>query len=365
MALKYLFQPIKIGSMEVKNRIVVAPMWAVPADEEGYVTDALIAYFVERARSKPGMIIVGISATEPAGLAARGELAVWDDKYIPGLERLVKAVHEYDVKLGIELGHGGVQNAVAEQPAGPSAVPALSLPSVSPKGLPREMTIDEIKESVKRFGIAAERCVRAGFDYIELHSAHGYLMSEFLSPYFNKRNDEYGGSFENRIRFLLEVIRECRRRIGYETPIGVRINGDDFIKAEQRWTLADACRLAPILEEESINFISVSQGVYGSIPAIAPTIYEEQGAPVYLAQEVKKHVSIPVAAVGRIKNPVMADNIIKEGKADLVMMGRANVADPELPEKARSGRIADIRPCIADCLGCAEQLWKQQQIRVF
>ncbi len=362
MTFENLFKPLKIGTMEIKNRIAVAPMWAIPSDEEGYVTDAFIAYIVERARDEPGMIVIGISATEPSGLGVRGELALWDDKYIPGLEKLVKAVRRYDVKLGIELGHGGVQNAIAEQPVGPSAVPALSLPSASQKSVPRAMTVDEIKQSVTGFGKAAERCVRAGFDFIELHGAHGYLISEFLSPYFNRRNDEYGGVFENRIRFLIEVIRDCRKRIGRNIPLGVRINGEDFIKAGPQWTLADACRLAPILESESINYISVSFGVYGSIHTISPPVYEEQGAYVYMAQEVKKYISIPVAAVGRIKTPLLADSIVKEGKADIVVMGRAYIADPEFATNARNGRISDIRPCIADCLGCAEQLWRQQQL---
>ena len=355
MTLAHLFQPMQIGVMPVKNRIMMAPMAAPPVDEEGYVTPALMAYFTERARGGPAMITIGASAVEPSGLPLRGLVVLWDDKFVPGLQKMVSAVHEHDVKFGIELVHAGVQSATAQETKGPSAVPALALA----KGVPKEMTREEIKECVKAFGRAAERCTRAGFDYLEIHAGHGYLINQFLSPYFNKRNDEYGGSFDNRIRLLLEIIHECKNEVGREIPIGVRINGEDFIKRGQGWNLADACKLAPLLEAEGISYISVSFGVYGSIRHTVPSMYEKQGAFVYLAEEVKKYVSVPVAAVCRIKDPIMADRIIKEGRADFILMGRALIADPELPVKARRGEIADIRPCIADCLGCGEHAVRQ------
>lgn len=342
--------------MEVKNRVVMPPMGpGFAMDDDGCVTEQLAEYFVERARGGAGMMTLGDSAVHPSGRAGASTVALWDDKFVPALGRMVKAVHEYDVKFGIELMHGGVQSHL-EQTVGPSAIPALAMIDAPA----REMSVNEIEECIKAFGRAAERSVDAGFDFIEVHAAHGYLINEFLTPYFNRRSDGYGGSFDKRIRFLLEVVREIRSRVGNETPIGVRINGDDFLK-EEGWTLVDTCKLAPILEEEGINYLSVSAGVYGALRIITASMYEDQGAFVYLAEEVKKHVSIPVIAVGRIKNPVMADEIIRKGKADLVAMGRAQIADPEIAGKAERGEIAEIRPCIAECRGCIESAYRQEK----
>ena len=349
--LKHLFQPIKIGQMEVKNRIVMPPMGVVVTDENRNVTPQLIEYFVERARSEPGMICVQGSQIQPSGETDRGGICLWDDKWIPGMRDLVNAVHKYDVKFGIEIQHGGVQSDL-EEVEGPSAVSALAVIRVPV----REMSKDDIKECIKNYGRGAERCVKAGFDFVEIHGCHGYLVTEFLCPYFNRRTDEYGGSFDNRIRFITEVVREMKSKIG-KVPLGLRVNGDDFIK--DGWTLDETCRLIPILEKEGLDYVSVSFGVYGADRMTIPSMYEEQGVFAYLAEAVKKHVSIPVITVGRLKDPVMADRIIKEGKADLVAMGRAQIADPELASKAREGKLADIRPCIADCMGCIEEVWRQ------
>jgi len=342
--------------MEVKNRVVMPPMGpGFAMDDDGCVTEQLAEYFVERARGGAGMMTLGDSAVHPSGRAGAATVALWDDKFVPALGEMVKAVHEYDVKFGIELMHGGVQSHL-EETLGPSAIPALAMIDAPA----REMSIKEVRECIKAFGRAALRSLNAGFDFIEVHAAHGYLINEFLTPYFNRRSDEYGGSFENRIRFLLEVVREIRNRVGNETPIGVRINGDDFLK-EEGWTLADTCKLAPILEKEGINYLSVSAGVYGALRIITASMYEDQGAFVYLAEEVKKHTAIPVITVGRIKDPIMADDIIRQGKADLVAMGRAQIADSEIAGKAEKGEIAEIRPCIAECRGCIESAYRQEK----
>jgi 2,4-dienoyl-CoA reductase-like NADH-dependent reductase (Old Yellow Enzyme family) len=179
----------------------------------------------------------------------------------------------------------------------PSAIPA---PAVV-KGEVRALEIHEIEELVQCFGKAAERCRRAGFDFIEIHAAHGYLINQFMSPNANIRTDEYGGCFGNRVRFLLEVIEDIRNRAGKDFPVGVRINGNDYI--ENGWTLADAVRLAPVLEQAGAAYIHVSGGVYGSTELTIPSMYTSHGCFVHLAQEVKKHVNIPVIAVGRIKYP--------------------------------------------------------------
>jgi len=361
--LKHLFQPLKIGSMEVKNRVVMPAMgMGFGIDEDGCVNPQLTEFYVERARGRPGMMTVGGAAVDPMGLITpRGMEVLWDDKVIPAFQEMVRAVHKYDVKFGIQLLHAGLQSYF-EQPVGPSEhspLPKFTYSAATTvKTSPRGMSVGEVKECVKAFGSAAERCVKAGFDFLEVNAGHGYLINQFLTPYFNKRTDEYGGSYENRIRFLLEVIREIRGRIGNEIPVGVRINGDDFL-GEDGWTLRDACRLTPILEKEGVNYLNVSAGTYDTGHISLMSMYRDQGAIVYLAEEVKKHVSIPVMAVGRIKNPIMADEIIKEGKADLVGMGRAHLADPEIVEKARKGEIADIRLCLGCARGCIDRAARQ------
>jgi 2,4-dienoyl-CoA reductase-like NADH-dependent reductase (Old Yellow Enzyme family)/thioredoxin reductase len=262
---------------------------------------------------------------------------------------MTDAVHQYDVKFGMQLMHAGSQADHREKVA-PSAIAPRGMVA----GVPRELTLPEIGDIVKAFGDAAQRCKQAGFDFVCIHAAHGYLFNQFLAPYSNKRLDKYGGGFENRVRFLLEVLRDIKEKTGPDFPVGVRINGEDYIK--DGWTIEDMKRIAPLLEKEGANYLHVSAGVYGSFPITIPSMYADWGCFAHLAAEVKKEVSIPVIAIGRIKNPQLADQIIKEGKADMVAMGRAHLADPEIANKAQSGKIADIRPCLGCCLGCQNQV---------
>ena len=352
--LKDLFQPVKIGTMEVQNRIVMSAMDpGFGIDDDGCVTDQLTEFLVERARSRPGMIVTGATPVHPSGTADPNTIKMvhlWEDRVLPSLEAMVKAVHRYDVKFGTQLNHGGLAHIPQE------AVCASVIPEMTHLGLPvREATKDELKEYVDAFAAGAERSVRAGFDFIEIHGGHGYLVNTFLTPYYNRRTDEYGGSFDNRIRFLLEIIRAVRDRIGCGVPLGVRLNGDDFIP-QGGWRLPELCRLAPILEGESVDYVSISAGAasMGTLHYTIMPMYQEQGVFAGHSEEVKRYVSIPVVIAGRIKSPVVADRIIKEGKADLVVMSRAQIADPDLVEKARQGQLADIRPCLAECLGCIE-----------
>lgn len=361
--LKHIFQPLKVGSMTIKNRVLMSGMaMNFGLDDMGYVTPQLIEYYIERGRNRPGMMILASGIVHFEGSVSPSFYRypnVFEDKALPGLERLVKAVNKYDVKFGVQLTHYGVWH---DPVLIVSLVPELAgfglLPPVPPG---REMSKKDIKECVKAFADAADRCVRAGFDFLEIEAAHPpALISSFLSPYYNRRTDEYGGSFENRIRFLLEVIRAVRHKVGRKVPVGMRTMGDEFI-GRQGWTSKDLCQLAPIVEQEGIDYFSLAFGnEYQTPQFIIPSIYEKQGTFIYASDELKKYVSAPVAAVGRIKNPVMADEIIRDGKADIIVMGRAHIADPEIVEKARRGLLADIRPCIADCLGCAHQVLNLQ-----
>ncbi len=349
MALEYLFSPIKLGSMQVKNRLVMPPMSLnFGVDEDGYVTEQHWEYLAARARGGTGMIVVGGGAVHPSGLDLPRMPPIWSDRFIGALRKMTERIHRYDTKFGMQLLHGGRQAYHGEKVA-PSPIPALAVV----KGVPRELTRAEIRELVGAYGDAALRCQRAGFDFVEIHAAHGYLITEFLASNSNLRQDEYGGSFENRIRFLIEIIEDIKTKTQPEYPIGVRINGEDYV--EGGWILADTKRLAPVLEQLGIDWLHVSAGIYGSMPVTIPSMYSEHACFVHLAEAIKGSVSIPVVAVGRIKNPELADRIIREGRADMVAMGRAHLADPDLAKKAYEGRLADIRPCIGCCKGCIER----------
>jgi 2,4-dienoyl-CoA reductase-like NADH-dependent reductase (Old Yellow Enzyme family)/thioredoxin reductase len=340
--------------MEVKNRLVMPPMGInFGVDEEGNVTDQLTEYFAVRAQGGTGMLIVGGGAVHPTGLDLPKLPLLWDDKYIPALSAMTERIHESDVKFGMQLLHGGRQCYHGKGVA-PSPLPAEGVV----KGVPKELSRSEIKEIEASFGDSARRCQEAGFDFVEIHGAHGYLVTEFLASNSNQRQDEYGGSFENRVRFILEILRDIKKKTGPDFPVGIRINGDDYVK--DGWTLDETKRLAPILETERASYLHITAGVYGSYPPgiSVPSMYAEPGCFIHLAEAVKKEVSIPVIAVGRIKNPEQANRIIQEGRADMVSMGRAHLADPEIANKARFGDLADIRPCIGCCLGCIETAFK-------
>ncbi len=342
----HLFSPVKIGNMESKNRLLMPAMSInFGVDDNGFVTDQLTHYFIERAKGGAGMMLVGGAGVHPTGLELPDLPALWDDKCIPALKKMTDAIKPFGAKFGIQLMHGGRQS-YHDKKVAPSPIPA---PAVV-KGVPKELTTDEIKEMVAAFGDSARRCKQGGFDFVEVHAAHGYLINQFLSQNSNHRKDEYGGSFENRIRFIIEILRDIKAKTGKDFPLGFRINGNDYIK--DGWTLDEALKLAKILEKEGADYLHVSAGVYGSTQLTIPSMYVAHGCFVHLAEAVKKVVSIPVITVGRIKNPEMADRIIKEKKADIVSMGRAIIADPFLPVKAQQGRLKEIRPCIGCCLGC-------------
>ncbi len=290
-------------------------------------------------------MLVGGGAVHPTGLELPDLPALWEDDCIPALKRMVEAVRPYGAKFGIQLMHGGRQS-YHDKKVAPSAVAALAVV----KGVPKELTLEEINELTNAFGDSARRCRESGFDFIEIHGAHGYLINQFLAPNANLRNDQYGGSFENRARFLFELLDNIYQKAGADFPVGIRINGEDYI--DNGCKMEEALKLAGLLENRGAAYLHVSAGVYGSRQLTIPSMYVEHGCFVHLAEAVKSAVSIPVIAVGRIKDPDLADRIIREGKADAVAMGRALLADPALPQKARDGKLSQIRPCIGCCLGC-------------
>ncbi|MFA5632014.1 MAG: FAD-dependent oxidoreductase [Porticoccaceae bacterium] len=357
--LQDLFKPIQVGNMEVKNRLVMSSMSAgVSLDKQGYPTENMIAYYEERARSRPGMMGVGAGAVvvpESDGGGQKSAIVLYRDDCIEPIKALVDAVHRHDTRFGIQLWDGGIQagGEVLLTPSG-IGVNATAVVNKTLKSTLKVLSLDDIGRIIQDFADGAERCVKAGFDFVEIHAGHGYLISSFLTPFFNRRSDEYGGCFDNRVRFLLDILRAVKERVGRQITVGVKVNGDDYLP-QQGWTLADTLQLVPLLEKAGADYLSVTAGVMGSPRLTVPPMYEPQGCFSDLAEEVKKRVAIPVSAVGRIKDPVMADAFVRDGKVDLVSMGRPMIADPELVAKARDGRLEDIRPCLADCRGCLDQ----------
>ncbi len=352
MPYSHLFQPIQIGRLESKNRLLMSAMSIhFGVDEKGYVTEQMIRYMVARAEGGVGMMLVGGGGVHPTGVELPHLPAMWEDDCIPGLKKLAAAVKPHDVRIGMQLMHGGRQS-YHDQKVAPSAIPAPALA----KGTPRALRPEEIPVMIASFGDAARRCREADLDFIEVHGAHGYLISQFLAPNSNQRTDGYGGSFENRTRFMLEVLRDIRRKCGPEFTVGIRMNGEDYI--EGGWGLEEALRLAPLLEQNGADYLHVSAGVYGSKQLTIPSMYVEHGCFVHLAEAVKRQVSIPVVAVGRIKRPEMAEAILRDKKADMIALGRSLLADPQWPDKVRNGAVRSIRPCIGCCLGCIHAVFQ-------
>jgi 2,4-dienoyl-CoA reductase-like NADH-dependent reductase (Old Yellow Enzyme family)/thioredoxin reductase len=359
MEFKNLFTPIQLGTLKLKNRFVLPAMETHMADSHGYVTDQVISYYQERAKGGAGLIIIENTAVHPEGRVNQGMLCLHDDSYIPKFRQLVSGIHQEGAKVCLQLSHAGRQTLrefINAQPVAPSPIPCPSL-----KEVPRELTVAEINNIVRSFAEAAQRGVEAGVDAIELHMAHGYLLCQFLSPYSNIRTDQYGGSTEKRARIAAEIIREVKRKVGDHIPIVCRISADEYV--EGGLDLEESKKIAKILVDAGAGALNVSACNYESAHLNMPSYYLQEGCFIHLAQGIKKVVSVPVMAVGRIRKPEMAETILQEGKADLICMGRALIADPYLPLKTSQKRIEEIRPCIS-CNRCIESIFYGRMICV-
>jgi 2,4-dienoyl-CoA reductase-like NADH-dependent reductase (Old Yellow Enzyme family)/thioredoxin reductase len=351
MALEKLFSPFSIGSLKLANRIVMPPMATNYATPQGFVTDRQIAYYVERARGGVGYITVEHTGIHQQGKASPKMLMIHSDENAEKIKNLVQAVHAAGGKIVVQINHAGRQTfskVTGETIVGPSAVPVL--PAME---TPRELTIREIEDLVATFTIAAERVKNTGADGVELHMAHGYLICSFLSPFSNKRKDRYGGTIAGRARFALEVLRSVRQRVGSGFPVICRLSGDEYVAGGLN--VEDTRQIAKLLEKEGADALHISACNAASGFLNHPPYYVTEGVFVHLAEAVKARVDIPVITVGRIRNPLMADQIIADGKADLISMGRALIADPRLPQKGKEGRLAEIIPCIS-CNKCIQTL---------
>lgn len=346
-----LFRPVEIGSLELRNRVVMAPMTSGYGSPDGYATQDLADYYVARARGGVGLITCEACYVERVGRGFLGQLALDHDRYIPDLAKLSRSVHEAGAKIVLQLIHCGRQATSAMcggQPVAPSAIPCPVI-----REMPRALSLKEVRGLIDAFVTAALRSKEAGFDGVELHAAHGYLLNQFLSPYSNTRTDEYGGDLFNRCRVLLEILEGIRSQLGSNYPILCRLSADEFVP--RGLTLSDTRILAKWLQNAGLNAISVSGGVYETAHRIVPPMDVQQGSLVSLAQGIRESVSIPVIAVGGFHDPFFADRVLVEGKADLIAMGRALLADPEWANKAQRKEIHLIRPCIY-CNQCRNRI---------
>ncbi|MHA1394299.1 MAG: oxidoreductase [Promethearchaeota archaeon] len=345
-----LSKPGNIGKMELKNRVIMAPMSTKLGTEEGAVNERIINFYAERAKGGVGLIIIENTCVEwPRGKAGTNPIRIDKDKYIQGLAEIAQAVHRYGAKISTQPQHTGRQTGITEtegqQLIAPSPVPC----EFSGGYIPKEMTEEEIKDLIKKFVSATVRTKLAGFDAVEIHGAHGYIVNQFMSPFSNKRKDKYGGSLNNRMRFPTELIYEIRSAIGEDFPIIFRISASEFIK--DGYTVHDAAKMAYILEKAGVDCIDIGNGIYESVDKIFPTLGLKPGCNVPYAKEIKPSVNIPISVCGRLgENLELADKIIENGTTDFVTIGRSLVADPYLVKKAFQNKEDEIRPC----LGCNE-----------
>lgn len=344
----HLFSPIQIGNTTVKNRIFMPPLSTNLADK-GYVTDALVEHYSNRAKGGVGLIITEVTTVEPVYTYLPGDMSIYDDSYIPGWKKLVDAVHQYDTKILSQLFHPAYM--AFPMPGTPQLIAPSNVGPYYAKSAPRPVTVEELHTIVRQFGEAANRFQRAGGDGVEIQAAHAHgLLGGFLTPLYNKRTDEYGGDINGRLRLTLEVIAEVRRQCGEDFIIDVRISGDEY--SDGGLTLNDMIYVSKQLEAAGVNFIHVSGGNTIKRGSSMPAPGTSPAPHAHAAEEIRRHLNIPVSTVARINEPWIAEELIANGKTDICMIGRPNLCDSEFANKAFAGMTDDIRPCI----GCGRCL---------
>lgn len=343
-----LFEPMSIGKMDVKNRLVVPAMSTLTATPDGACTEQFVKYIERKAQGGWGLIITEYYGVAPhVGFFPR-MLGIWNDELVENHKQVAEAAHRGGAKIAAQISHSGREtftgvtdkNLVAPSP----------IKDVAGSQKPRELSKEQIHEIVEQFGDTALNLKRAGFDAIEIYAAHGYLISNFLSKYSNKRIDEYGGCLENRIRFLMEIIENTRKKVGPDYPVMVRISTREFVPGGL--SIAESRVIARKLEEAGVNAIDCSQGIFTVSNNIVEPLYMENGVFLDASEEIKKCVSIPVISAGRINEASLASSALETGKCDFVGMGRASLADPDFPNKVKEGRLDEIRYCIGCVQAC-------------
>lgn len=358
MRFKTMFSPIQIGPMTVKNRFVVPPMGNNFANPDGTWSDQSVAYYAERAKGQFGLITIEATVVHHGAKGGPKKPCLYDDSSIESLKKITDACHAQGAKVSIQLQNAGPEGNAKN--AGAPIEAASAIPSVYGKDTPVEVPTEKVYELVKGYGDAAERAMKAGADAVEIHMAHGYLVNSFISPRTNKRVDEFGGNFENRMRFPRLIVEEVKRRVGEKVAILARINSSDEVEGGD--DVHDSAAIAAYLEDCGVEGLHVSRAVHIKDEYMwAPTAVHA-GFSADLVTEIKRAVSIPVITVGRYTEPYYAELLLWEGRADLVAFGRQSLADPHMPEKAMNDNLEDLVPCIACLQGCVANMYKGEPI---
>ena len=345
----HIFSPLTVKNMTIKNRIVMMPMGTNYGEQNGEMSFLHINYYEQRAKGGTGLIIVeNASIDSPQGSNGTTQLRIDHDNYLPRLFKFCENIHRYGTKIAIQINHAGasaISSRINMQP-----VSASDVPSKEGGEIPRPLSREEILHIVKKYGEAAKRAQTAGFDAVEIHAGHSYLISQFLSPITNKRTDEFGGSVENRTRFCRMVIDEVRKQVGPFFPIMLRLSADELMEGGN--TLDDTLEYLDYLQEE-VDIFDVSCGLNGSIQYQIDANYLPDGWRSYMAKAVKEKFNKPCISMGNIRDPKVAERILADGDADLIGMGRGLIADPAWVNKVATGHECDLRKCISCNVGCA------------
>lgn len=344
-----LFTPLSVKNMTIENRIVMTPMGTNFGEQNGEMSFLHIDYYEQRAMGGTGLIIVENACVSfPQGSNGTTQLRIDHDNYIPRLYKLCEDVHKHNTKIAIQLNHAGA--SAMEKRIGMQPVSASDLPNKKGGAKPRPLAKDEIYEIAKKYGEAAKRAQTIGFDAVEIHAGHSYLISQFLSPLTNNRTDEFGGSAENRARFAALVMKEVRDAVGPMFPIIVRISADELLEGGN--TLDDSIELLTFFEQEA-DIIDVSAGLSDSIQYQIDANYLADGWRSYMAKAVKERFGKPVMTTGNIRDPKIANQIVEDGVSDLIGLGRQMIADPNWANKAKYGKEDEIRKCVSCNIGCS------------
>jgi 2,4-dienoyl-CoA reductase-like NADH-dependent reductase (Old Yellow Enzyme family)/thioredoxin reductase len=361
----HLFTPIRIGNFEVQNRICHVPTDISSANADGSVNQRVITYHEQVAKGGCGLIIVGASTPDRAtGRPTVTCVSVDEDPMIPGLSELAEAMHRHGARCAVQVQHPGRQAAWPRKDLMSASDQLVDLPGsaghevvyaeAAAKGKSiRAMTTEEVYELVEKYAEGAWRVQQAGFDCVELHGAHGYLIAQFMSPYINKRNDRFGGSFINRMRFVLELLSRIKYKCGKDFPIGVRYSGEEWVEGAR--TLDESVKIAKLFEEHGAAFVDITAGTFEAPASVMDPMYYPQGWNTYTAEEIKKHVKIPVITSHTLRDPGYCERILAEGKTDMVGLSRQMVADPYWANKALAGQPKEIRRCISCLVGCWQE----------
>jgi len=355
--LQNLFSPFDIKGCHLQNRIVMPGLASFLIEDDGSITDKTVEHYRRRAAGGPAMVIVEACAVSPEGIVSPHQARIYDDRFVEGLARIAQVIRAEGAVPGVQLHHGGRQTparVIKRKPLSPSNLPCPTI-----RGEVEPLTIDGIHEMIFKFGESAQRALQAGFDLIEIHGAHGYLVNAFLSAFSNIREDQYGGDRPGRARFAVEIVKEVRKRVGEGFPVSFKISAQEFVPGGL--DVDESIELLKLIVPAGVDIVQVSAGNDATPEWICQPMFMEKACLADSAAKIKRALRIPVMTVGRINDPLVAEDIIREGRADLVCMGRGLLADPEMPRKAKEGRLDDIRICIA-CNTCMESIFRRGRV---